>query len=43
MITADHAGAVLDITLDRKIFSTAVLDAEEAIISIFESPVTTVK
>jgi hypothetical protein len=41
MTTADNAGAVLDVTLDREIFSTAVLDAEEAFTSVFKSPLRT--
>ncbi|KAF9511069.1 hypothetical protein BS47DRAFT_1347229 [Hydnum rufescens UP504] len=34
MVCTDSPCATLDVTVDRKIFSTAVLDAEEAIGSI---------
>ncbi|KAF9511475.1 hypothetical protein BS47DRAFT_1346817 [Hydnum rufescens UP504] len=36
MITTDHACAVLDVAVDRELFSTVVLDAEEAITRVFE-------
>jgi len=38
VITTDHAYTVLDITLNTKIFTSAVPDTEEAITSIFEGP-----
>jgi hypothetical protein len=37
----DYACAVLRFTVEREIFSGAILDAEEAITSIFESPLRT--
>jgi hypothetical protein len=41
MITTNNTGTVLDVTPDRRKLSAAVLDADEAITSVFNIPLRT--